>query len=250
MTIEAQLFDDKFVTVDDRTAHLGGSFYYSPLRAYSPLPLKWCYEQLIRYPTATLLDVGASTGCYTLLAKHHPDLTVYAFEPVPLTYHVLRENIHLNGLQDRVHVYPFGVADYSGKGIMNVVIANGGKGVSMLGGKVAWHKVTEPVEVEVVTIDAFCEKNDIVPSFLKLDTEGSELFVLQGARETIEKYHPFILVEISAENSDQFGYAPSSIIALLEEFGYVWTSPEGTDAFCVPIGWENIGKIQNIVGED
>jgi len=73
---------------------------------------------------------------------------------------------------------------------------------------------------------------------IKIDSEGSELFVLEGARETIAKHHPFIITEYSRENADQYGYTPEKIIEFVEEFGYVWSNPEQTDLWCVPINWE------------
>lgn len=242
MTIEAQLFDDKFVKVDDRTALLGGSFYFEPLRAYSPLPLRWCWDQLIRYPSATLIDIGASTGCYTLLSAHHPDLWVHSFEPVPLTNRVLCENVYLNGLQDKVTVNQCAVSDYDGTGTMNIVVSDGGKGVSIFGGLPAWHKVTEPLEVDVVTIDSYCEKYAIVPSMIKSDCEGLDELVLKGAAATIQKHHPFLLFEYSQENADQFGLTASATIEMIESWGYTWLNPEGTDIFAVPVGWEELIK--------
>lgn len=230
------------VLVDDRTATLGGSFYYKPLRPYSVPPLEWCYEQLKRYPKATLLDVGASTGCYSLLAKHHADLQVYAFEPVPLTWEVLSANIKLNDLEDRVVAARMAVSNHTGVGDMNVVIADGGKGVSIFEGTPAYHKVVEQVRTHVTTLDSFCESWDIHPTFIKIDTEGGEKYVLEGAEETILKYKPFILCEYSPENVGQYGYNPTDIIRLLESWGYVWSNPEGSDLWCVPMGWESVDR--------
>lgn len=248
--ILVELLANRPVFVDERTAQLGGSFYYDPLRPYSQPPLDWAYEQLIRYPSAVLLDVGASTGCFSLLSKHHPDLTVYAFEPVELTYDVLMENIRLNQLEDKVHAYRMAVGDHDGTAVLHTVIANGGKGVSIVGGRPAWHKAVEDSEIEMITIDTFCERYDIAPTFLKIDVEGNEKAVLRGAKRTIEKHKPFIICEYSSENADQFEGNVSEIVVMLENWGYIWRNPESTDLWCVPIGWEQIHGIQNIESED
>ena len=232
--------DSYEVVLDDRTATLGGSFNPGDCQVYSPLPLKWAWEQLSRYPKATLIDVGASTGCYTLLSRYHPDLTVHAFEPVPLTNMVLRENVFLNDLMDKVTVNNCAVSNYNGTGIMHVVKSDGGKGVSIFEGKPAYHKDCEDVPMPCVTIDAYCALHGIAPTFIKIDTEGAELFVLEGARETIAKYHPFIITEYSNENADQFGYTASKLIEFMDEFNYVWSNPEQTDLWCVPVGWETL----------
>lgn len=246
MSVEAQLFDDKMVQVDERTALLGGSFYFEPIRAYSPLPLRWCWNQLIRYPSATLIDVGASTGCYSLLSAHHPDLTVWAFEPVPLTYDVLTQNVLINKLQDKVTCIRKGVSNYNGVGTLHSVVVDGGKGVSIVNGEPAYHKVVEDSAVQVVTLDTFCALHDIKPTFLKIDCEGSEQLVLEGARKIIEKYHPFLLFEYSQENANQFGLSSNRTIEMIEKWNYIWSNPEQTDIWAVPIGWETIHAIQTI----
>lgn len=241
MTIPVNLIGDTLpVIVDDRTAGLGGSFYYEPLRPYSPAPLVWVWEQLSRYPRATLLDVGASTGCYSLLAAHHPGLSVWAFEPVQLTCQVLRANVALNNLDGRVHVRGRAVSNYQGEGVLHTVKADGGKGVSIVDGTPAYHKDCEQSRVNVVTIDAFCKRHNIVPTVIKIDVEGQELFVLEGARETIEQYKPFLLFEHSLENANQFNINPVDAIQMIEKWGYVWSNPEQNDIYATPIGWESI----------
>lgn len=250
MTLTATLFDGLEVVVDERTARLGGAFYFDPLRAYSPEPLKWCYEQLIRYPKATLIDVGASTGCYSLLAKYHPGLTVHAFEPVELTHEVLTENIRLNKLKKQVKVNRLAISDYNGVGILHTVIYDANKAISIVDGKPAWHKAVEDSKIDVTTIDEYCALHKLSPTFLKIDTEGNEKAVLRGAKKTIEKYHPFILLEYSSENADQFEGNVNENIEWIESWGYVWRNPYGTDLWCVPVGWENIHKVQQVEGED
>lgn len=234
------LGDEKPVFVDPRTGGLGGSFYENPhLQPYAPLPLKWAFEQLIRYERATLLDVGASTGCFSLLSRHHPDLRVWAFEPVVLTYEVLTENIKLNGLEDRVKSFRLGISNYNGVGTLHTIIADGGKGVSMVDGEPSYHKAVENSEIDMVTIDAFCALHGIIPTMIKIDCEGSELQVLQGAVETIKQYHPFILAEYAEENAWQYRYHANEMIPFLEELGYFWTMPE-SDLLCVHRNWQDI----------
>ena len=236
----ALLNDTRIVQCDERTGSLGGSFYENPhLQPYSPLPLRWCFDQLIRYEHATLIDVGASTGAFTLLSALHPDLHVWAFEPVSLSNQILIENCYLNGLLDgRVVTDKRAVSNYDGIGVMNVVKDNGGKGVSLLNGTPAWHKDTEPVKVSVVKLDTYCSQFEIKPTFIKIDTEGAEKYVLEGAEETIRKYQPFLLFEYQQVNADQYGYNIRDTIEMIENWGYTWVCPEGLDIWAVPKNWE------------
>lgn len=241
--IVVNLVDDTLpVLVDDRCAQMGGSFYFTPLRPYSPKPLKWCWEQLSRYAFATLIDVGAHTGCYTLLAKHHPDLIVHAFEPVPKTVSVLRANVEMNNLEDKVTVRQAGVSNYSGVGKLYAVKSMQGSGISMVDGTPAHHKDVTTSVVKVTTIDEYVERHKLSPTFIKIDVEGGEKFVLQGAKRTLKKYHPFLILEYSSENTGQYGYAPVDMINMLEALGYAWLNPDGTDLLCVHLEWEKIGK--------
>lgn len=243
MTITVELLDNnRTILVDDRTAELGGSFWNNPhLMPYSPLPLRWCFDRLLIYPKVTLLDIGASTGCFSLLSRWHADMTVHAFEPVDMTYRVLCENVYLNGLEEKVIVNECAVSDYNGEGILHEVVSDGGKGVSIVGGNVAWHKHTIQRKVEVITVDTYCSLHNVVPHFIKVDVEGAEELVLRGAKETIEKYHPFLLFEYSQENADQFGLTARKTIELIEEWGYTWTC-DGLDVYGVPKGWEELIK--------
>ncbi len=237
----ALLSDTRIVQCDERTGSLGGSFYNNPhLQPYSPLPLRWCFDQLIRYEHATLIDVGASTGAFTLLSALHPDLTVHSFEPVPLTRRVLQENVYLNNLNEKVIINSCGVSNYDGKGILHSVKDIGGSGVSLVDGLPAVHKDCDDIEIDVVTLDSYCALHGIEPRFVKCDTEGGELRVLQGAKETIEKYHPFLLIETSQENANQYGYNTHEVVKMVEEWGYQWRSPEGLDLWCVHRDWEKM----------
>lgn len=68
-----------------------------------------------------------------------------------------------------------------------------------------------PHEVEVVTIDSYASENGLVPDFLKIDAEGSELEILKGATNVLSHARA-LMVEISRSQE--------SVIALLGEAGF------------------------------
>lgn len=49
---------------------------------------------------------------------------------------------------------------------------------------------------EMITLDSFSEKHQVVPSLIKIDVDGAELDVLEGCRDIIEKHHPDFLIEL------------------------------------------------------
>jgi len=56
--------------------------------------------------------------------------------------------------------------------------------------------------------------------FIKIDVEGSELFVLQGGKQIITKFRPVILVEISEENFKAAGYTSAAVEMFFKEINY------------------------------
>lgn len=231
MSININLIGDSLpVDIDERTLEVGGSFWYTnPPRVYSPYIHKWAYKQLCQHARAVLIDVGASSGCYGLLAKHHPDLTVHAFEPLPYTYDVLKANMELNGIADKVNCYQLAVSDYDGVGVFHIVEPRDGSGVSMLDGRPRDDKHFFNIGTPVMTLDAFCEQHGVIPTMVKIDVEGNELAVLRGAEKTIRTYHPTLIVEDEPLNTQQYDYAPAEIKALLEGWKYALSNPFGGD---------------------
>jgi FkbM family methyltransferase len=74
------------------------------------------------------------------------------------------------------------------------------------------------IAVEVSTLDA--ELGELVPSVVKIDVEGAELAVLEGARATLREARPVVIFEHVAEASALYRAAPSAPWELLSELGY------------------------------
>jgi FkbM family methyltransferase len=153
----------------------------------------------------TFVDIGANVGVYTLLAASVPDVDVVAFEPSTVAFSRLQENVALNRLSGRVRAErkALGAQFYSGK------ITTGGDTVNCI----IDDQTAESTEsVEVVTVDS--ELNpELVPfvALMKVDVEGKELDVLQGATNVLREAHPVLIVE----RND-----PIRVSAFLSEYGY------------------------------
>ncbi|HXB65438.1 MAG TPA: FkbM family methyltransferase [Solirubrobacteraceae bacterium] len=74
------------------------------------------------------------------------------------------------------------------------------------------------IQVEVSTLDA--ELGDVVPSVVKIDVEGAELGVLEGARATLREARPVVIFEHVADASSLYGASPEAPYELLSELGY------------------------------
>jgi len=129
-------------------------------------------------PGGVALDIGANVGAYSLLLGQwvRPGGRVFAFEPAPDAFAGLSEHVRLNGLAETVVPVRAAAAAASGTATL---AADGISGANRL--------ADEPggETVQTVTVDEFCAREGIAPSFIKIDVEGAELDVLRGARETI-----------------------------------------------------------------
>ena len=136
-----------------------------------------------------IFDVGAKYGDYSkmLLAKVKKNASVYAFDPDKANFAQLK-NV-LSG--SPVKIFNIGFSDKPGKA--ELFSNEKYPGISSMYRRELSHigvKMRSGGEAEFNTIDAFCEENNISAiDFLKLDTEGSELSILKGAKNLIEKKH-------------------------------------------------------------
>ena len=229
MGIKVELVPGEFVEVDPDVSSVGGSFFYDPPRVYDPYPLEWTYNELKNQAEPVLYDVGASSGCFTLLAAVIPELRVMAWEPTTPGYEFLIHNIVLNNLDQRVQTFDSAIADYKGSGWFNEVIDIGGLGCSMLGGVPFEGKECCKVHKNVDTLDSWIGEAP-PPTLIKIDTEGGELAVLLGAVQTIKLYHPVIVCEYEPLCTAQYGYHPELLVKMVSDLGYRCTI-EGTNLF-------------------
>jgi FkbM family methyltransferase len=134
------------------------------------------------------IDVGANRGYYAC-ALSKIARRVDAFEPYPPAALFARRKLGRN-----VRVHEVAVSNYSGRATLHIPQRKGNIDVHFSATlkqvpAVQHRKIT----VQVVTIDQF-EFDDV--GFIKIDAEGSEMEVIDGARETIRRNRPNMLVEL------------------------------------------------------
>jgi len=181
-----------------------------------------------------VFDIGAQTGCFTLLAKFFPHSKWYAFEPIKEASHELQRNLAKNRIQ-QVAVYPCAVSNK--QGVVNLKLPSDTHwGLATLGSTPHRFKEYQVRQVPSIVLDEFATSNNIQKvDFMKIDTEGWEFFVLQGARNLIRKYSPVILMELNEDNLIQTGVTKKDIYQLLEEMNYTYESFSEDDILCRPI---------------
>jgi FkbM family methyltransferase len=181
-----------------------------------------------------VLDIGAQTGSFTLLAKFFPQSKWYAFEPIKEAADELNVNLRLNKIKN-VTVHQVGVSDISGEKYLKLP-KDVHWGLATLGENGIRFKLYDERVVTVLSLDEFIGVNNIKKiDFIKIDTEGWELNVLKGGKNMIHKDRPLILMELNEQNLEQCRISSQDIYQFLEEIGYEWEFVGREDLLCKPI---------------
>jgi len=144
-----------------------------------------------------VIDAGANIGIFSLFANYiMPDAQIYAFEPVTSNFKILNKNIDSNNLHENIHIFNMGLGEkQSNKEIM---ISKDPLGVSSTIRDSKFFEKNkknffQSSNIPITTVDDFVEKNSIDRiDFIKIDTEGYERQILEGAKNTIKKFYPKI----------------------------------------------------------
>jgi FkbM family methyltransferase len=159
-------------------------------------------------------DVGAFHGILTLFFAAHA-AHVIAYEPNEANQARLIENIRLNNLGNVVvRGLAIGGQARSGRLVYDP---------SMAGGGTLDPNAVAPISqrVEITTLDHDIATNALpAPDVIKIDIEGWELDALEGARATLDAYHPALFLEMHGETMREKRRKASAIVAFLGDVGY------------------------------
>ena len=168
-----------------------------------------------------VLDIGANVGQTSLwmdqyLKNKGLNYHIYAFEPHPITYYKLSTNLNLN---QSTKITPFNIGLSNIHSELELVedceTNSGGFRI----GKIS--PTQKGVKIPVTTIDDFVKENQIKSiDFIKIDVEGFEFKVLQGAAGILRLQHPNLYIEFCPQNLMEQSDSPEQIIQFLIEFGY------------------------------
>jgi len=159
-----------------------------------------CLLKMLRQ--GVFVDVGAYVGFYTVLAARH-GWRVIAFEPNPINLILLKYNIALHGVGDRVAIVDKAAGDAHGYAKFSI---SASPSESSFTKYLRNELKLLNVDVEVVTIDSVLKSigvKDVEILVMKVDVEGFGLRVLRGARKTVERFRPFILFEVHRTFDDE-----------------------------------------------
>jgi|GEM_PF-1949783 len=183
-------YSDKYFR--DEIINLRPGFYEGP------------YEQANFFVRAgdSVVDVGANIGLYSAFASRQAGLdgVVYAFEPIKKARELLIKNIACNQLVN-VKVEECALSNIAGKEKFSI-----SENLGNSSGFFTEDRPTDFTSEEVVleTLDNLVNRGTVAKvDFIKVDIEGMERSFLQGAKETIKKFHPRLAICIYHRPDDR-----------------------------------------------
>lgn len=166
---------------------------------------------------STFYDIGANVGFYTLLASElvGENGNVISFEPVPRNVKYLRELMKLNKCNN-VIIYEVAVKNKSG-------VSKFDEGISSSTGHLSDDGY---LRVKTVSIDDLVGNDKVPkPDYIKIDVEGAELLVLNGAEYTLNRFEPKIFLATHSKNLHK------DCINFLRSIGYQIKPITGRDLY-------------------
>jgi FkbM family methyltransferase len=220
-------------------------------------PNEFVLLRTVLRPGMVVLDGGANEGLFSLYAARlvHPSGTVIAVEPSARELARLQANAELNHV-DGVKLLKLALGSHVGEASLAVAESRYG-GMNAIGDQIS--SVSPRVRthsrenVRMETIDVLVDRLELSRlDFIKLDVEGSEVDALEGARASIIRFRPTILLEAETERLASQARSKRDLVELLADLGYeLWVfdaesaqlrravlpaEPEG-NAVAAPRGW-------------
>ena len=184
---------------------LGGHFEYGT---------EILYRKVIR-SDMVVVDIGANVGIYTLHALK-AGAEVYAFEPTPETFNILRHNVALNGFEysPKVHLYNSAVSDR--EEITEFAVVSNSCGHNSMFRE---NKDDKIIRVPTVRLDDTLDGIKI--DCFKVDVEGAEMLVLNGMESLLKNNASVVgFVEFAPGNLRRSGIEPRDLYDRLNQMGF------------------------------
>ena len=163
-----------------------------------------------------VFDIGANIGDSVLqiAKKLNGTGSIYAFEPSPDVFQRLNRNVSLNNFNN-IETFNLGMADVESQ--LSFVVED----KNHSGGAFISKDANNAIKVAVTTIDKFVAEHNLSKlDFLKIDTEGFEVFVLKGGVNTFRNFKPKMFIEVSDSLLKRAGSSAKELIQILNELNY------------------------------
>jgi FkbM family methyltransferase len=195
-------------------------------------------------PGDIVVDVGANIGYYTLIAA---DLVgkegmVYAFEPEPSNYKLLTKNVEINNFRN-VTLIQKAVSEEMGR--IKLYLDKVNLGAPSFSEENIFIERGSYIDVKTISLDDFFEnhKKEENLNFIKIDAEGAEGLIVNGARNILQQNNPKILMEFWPYGQKNIGTDPIKLLNTLMDYGYRMRLVDDKNQSLITIEVEEILKI-------
>ncbi len=186
----------KMKLATNQTSYVNKVLYWRGADSFEYTPV---FVELIK-KCQVFCDIGANSGYYSILgAKINPHASVFSFEPSTGPLYFLTRNKEINNLNDQISINSIALSNSNGEATFYEVVNSKYPYVKYnLGGvgSLQADSLKKPIIVKTETLDHFVQQKRISSiDLIKIDTEGTENFILQGAEQTISRDKPIIICE-------------------------------------------------------
>ncbi len=165
---------------------------------------------------ATCVDIGCHKGKFLdAMRRAAPNGRFFAFEPIPYLYDLLKSKYRADA---RVQVFNYALSSGDGEATFYVNERDMGlSGLSERRERMAGDRLTK-VSAVLRTLDGVLGDQRV--DFIKIDVEGAEFDVLQGARGILARFRPRILFEFGRGGAEYFGVGADAMFQFFDRAGY------------------------------
>jgi len=174
-----------------------------------------------------IIDAGSHSGEFAILVAFMGAKKVYAFEPVSNTAKILRANIALNRMENKIKVIEKALGnsdnfekiffDFTGDGGASIILKSNRKNFET---------------IEITKLDSFVKKEKIKKvDLIKMDIEGFEAQALTGAEKTIKRDKPILTFSAYHKPEDK-RILPKTVKKLREDYKIVLNKFDEEDFYC------------------
>lgn len=176
------------------------------LELYEHDQINYFLGELDRIKPDLFVDIGSHAALYSVVLKsRYPDLEVHAFEPDRTNLCQLYANLFVNRLTRDIKVHEFGLSDKAGSVAFDISEETSSRGTRRISS-------SGNIEIQVKRLDDVLNEKGRVTA-IKIDVEGHECEVIEGAERFLTANHCFLQIESSSENLGR-------LTQQLNNFGY------------------------------
>lgn len=174
-----------------------------------------------------VIDVGGHIGLVTLPMSRvvAPDGSVFTFEPAVANVSILKKHLADNKIENvKVIESLVGRIDDDHVAFFEERGASGMNGLTVKGNRDRYIRTQH----KQISLDSFCASHGLSPQIIKIDVEGAEYQVLQGAVQTLQRCAPRVFLSIHPAHLRLLGTDTNELLALIDSIGYSCREIDGS----------------------